>query len=116
MVKDFLRNGTKKIEDGIGAASGGFRTYARPAAAIRSRAGTGQGRRGILETRLCGTLARRSRRGDGHEPAELVRGLRRQTRPLPENADALSAAIARDRRADHRRWSAAAGFSQALLR
>ena len=57
-----------------------------PTIRARARARGGD----VLEGGLCGDLARRSRRGDRHEPAEPVCGVRRQARPLSQDARILS--------------------------
>ena len=75
-VKDFLRNGTKRSRKRRGRP----RAYVPEVALARAT-------EAFWDGGLCGDVARRSGRGDRHEPAEPLRRVRRQARALPQDAD-----------------------------
>ena len=91
MVQKNQRRGLSRPQQGSGRTRGRPRQY-DPEQAL-AKAAEAFWKHGYAATSL-DDLVRRDR----HEPAEPVCGLRRQARPLSEDADALSAAIAGDRR------------------
>src|SRR6266567_443555 len=62
---------------------------ARSATRIRSQSGARQSDRGLLAGRLLGDVRRRSEHCHEHEPAQLVRRVWRQTRPISDDPVAL---------------------------